>query len=163
MPVIETAWQESSPNTFLRNKKMSVDSGGTDKKSIRIGLLSRTGIVPERSGLNWGQRPRRNSNEAYIAIPIQNTRDGFFPPIGQPFNVTTDSGHTMTLVRCQQQGKALQSLPHNYLLGLYFRERLGIASGEPVTKAHLLRYGRTDIEMIRYDFTQYHLNFGVAS
>ncbi|MFM8566128.1 MAG: hypothetical protein ACKOCV_00300 [Gemmatimonadota bacterium] len=114
---------------------MSVGLKGTDKAHIRIGLLSRSGIVPERSGLNWGQRPRRNGNEAYIAIPIQHTREGFFPPIGQPFHVTTDSGHTLTLVRCQQHGKVLQSLPHNHLLGLYFRERLGIASGAPPRSA----------------------------
>lgn len=129
---------------------------------IRIGLLSRSGQVPPRSGLNWGQRPGRNGNEAYIAIPIQHTRDRFFPEIGQPFLVLTDSGESLTLVRCQQEGKALQSLPHNYMLGLYFRERLGIASGMPVDKAHLLSDGRTDIEISRLDTLEYFLDFGVG-
>lgn len=139
---------------------MSVLSKTTDIKNIRIGLLSRSGIVPERSGLNWGQRPRRNGNEAYIAIPIRYTREGFFPEIGRPFNVNTDCGKKMTLVRCQQGGKALQSLPHNSLLGLYFRERLGVSSGAPVTKSHLLGYGRTDIEMTRVSAEEYYMNFG---
>ena len=129
---------------------------------IRIGLLSRSGQVPARSGLNWGQRPGRNGNEAYIAIPIQHTRDRFFPEIARPFRVMTDSGEQLTLVRCQQQGKALQSLPHNYMLGHYFRERLGVPSGMPIIKSHLLSYGRTDIEISRLDAFEYFLDFGAG-
>lgn len=130
--------------------------------SVRIGLLSRAGIVPARSGLNWGQRPGRNGNEAYIALPVQHTKDGFFTEIGRPFKVSTDCGKTMTLVRCQQGGKALQSLPHNSLLGHYFRERLGVAPGALITKSHLLSYGRTDIEMTRISADEYLMNFGVT-
>lgn len=73
-----------------------------------------------------------------------------------------DTGHTMTLVRCQQGGKALQSVPRNSMLGLYFRERLGVAPGAPITKSHLLSYGRTDVELTRKSASEYHMNFGAA-
>lgn len=140
---------------------MPGDESSTIRKVIRIGLLSRSGQVPARSGLNWGQRPGRNGNEAYIAIPIRHTRDRFFPEIGRSFEVLTDSGDKLTLVRCQQEGKALQSIPRNSILGAYFRRRLGVSSGMPVTRSHLLSYGRTDIEITRVGSSEYHLNFGV--
>lgn len=143
-------------------KFMTVAKESLVGASVRIGLLSRSGIVPARSGLNWGQRPGRNGNEAYIALPSQYASTGFFPEIGRPFKVSMDNGNTMMLVRCQQGGKALQSLPRNSLLGLYFRERLGVAPGAPLVKSHLLSYGRTDIEMTRLSEDEYHMNFGVA-
>lgn len=130
---------------------------------IRIGLLSRGGQVPTRSGLNWGQRPGRNGNESYIAIPVQHARANFFPEIGQSFRTRTDSGFILSLVRCQQGGKALQSLPHNQILGRYLRERLGVATGLPISKAQLIGYGRTDIEFVRLNNAEYFLNFGVGS
>jgi len=131
------------------------------RKSIRLGLLSRNGQLPVRSGLNWGQRPGRNGNEAYIAIPIQHTRDGFFPSIGTPFRVVTDSGEYLTLVRRQEYGKALHSLPQNYILGLYFRARLGVSPGIAITSADLLSYGRSDIEIQRMNHSEFYLDFGV--
>ena len=132
-----------------------------EERQISIGLLSRAGHVPARSGLNWGQRPGRNGNEAYLAVPLQHARTGFFPDIGTPFHVLTDSGLTLLLVRCQQQGKALQSLPRNSILGLYFRERLGVTSGMQITSSHLLAYGRTDVTMTRVSDTEFALDFGV--
>jgi len=46
--------------------------------------------VPYRSGLNWGQRPGRNSNQAYLKVPSIEQQSGFFPKKGINFNVTCD-------------------------------------------------------------------------
>ena len=35
--------------------------------------------VPDRSGLNWGQRPGRNENQAYLAVPSDIQKSNFFP------------------------------------------------------------------------------------
>ena len=37
-------------------------------KSVRISLLEKSGKLPSKSGLNWGQRPRREQNQAYLSI-----------------------------------------------------------------------------------------------
>jgi len=35
-------------------------------------------VVPQRSGLNWGQRPGRDPNQAYLSVPVEIQRSGFF-------------------------------------------------------------------------------------
>ena len=71
-------------------------------ESVRLSLLIKnTNDTPERSGLNWGQRPDRRPNEAYIPIPSKIYRTGFFPPIGERFIVQTDDHKTMEFVRAQ--------------------------------------------------------------
>ena len=34
--------------------------------------------VPYRSGLNWGQRPGRNENQAYLSVPSEIQKLNFF-------------------------------------------------------------------------------------
>ena len=55
--------------------------------------------VPFRSGLNWGQRPGRNENQAYLAVPVDIQRSGFFPDLGVPFDVECDDNYQMKLLR----------------------------------------------------------------
>lgn len=52
-------------------------------KVILMLLEKRTGEVPARSGLNWGQRPEhgRNSNQAYLNIPSKIGSSDFSPKI----------------------------------------------------------------------------------
>ncbi|MGC6472616.1 MAG: hypothetical protein ACON4W_07055 [Parvibaculales bacterium] len=115
--------------------------------------------VPFRSGLNWGQRPGRNQNQAYISIPSDIQKSKFFPEIGIPFKVTCDDGFEMLCVRAQQNGKALHSCNDNSIIGLYFRQRLGLASGRPVMLHHLYEYGRLSIDVYKYSNGSFALDF----
>ena len=115
--------------------------------------------VPSRSGLNWGQRPSRNQNQAYIAIPADIQRSNFFPDIGVSFNVKCDDDFEMLMVRAQQNGKALHTNPNNALLGEYFRKRLDLKSGSLIILQHLISYGRFDVKFEKIDIHNYILDF----
>ena len=131
-------------------------------RTLSLSLTSmRGGIehVPLRSGLNWGQRPGRNSDQAYIAIPSTERENPFFPPAGIIFEVSTDDGCRIALVRAQQNGKALESKPSNALLGAYFRERLGVPNGHTIRFDHLQQYGRTTVDFVLLTGGGYILDF----
>ena len=128
---------------------------------ITLSLVDRYGEVPKRSGLNWGQRPGREPNQAYINIPVQIGRSDFFPKRYENFTVSTDDGKQMICVRAQDFGKGLHTTLNNSLLGEYFRFRLGLNNGEFVTKDHLLKYGRTDVTFYKIDDEDYYMDFSV--
>jgi hypothetical protein len=113
---------------------------------VKMSLLNNNGDLPTRSGLNWGQRPeyRRNPNQAYIRIPASIKHSGFFPLRKQHFTIITDDSETLDAVIAQDNDKAIETTFDNSLLGSYFRKRLSLPSGAPVTLADLKRYGRTD-------------------
>lgn len=115
--------------------------------------------VASTSGLNWGQRPGRNENQAYLPIPVEYQRSGFFPGIGVPFRVLCDDGQQLTLVQAQQNGKALHTPEDNSILGKYFRDRLGVPHGMPVGIHHLERYGRFALDISIDDSGNYLLDF----
>lgn len=158
-----------SKEDMLRNSKRKQDelNKGNSKVATTIGssvilsLVSQRagGVVPERSGLNWGQRSGRDKNQAYLSIPSSIYRTDFFPPIGETFSLITDDDKTLICVRAQENGKAIHSTQNNSYMGEYFRNRLGLASGEFVIKEHLLEYGRTDVEITKIDEDTYYLNF----
>ena len=130
--------------------------------SVELSLLARTGKVPAKSGLNWGQRAKRNPDQAYIAIPSEiYSFTSFFPEIGKKFCVTTDDSRSFLMVRAQQKGKALHTTDDNSMLGRYFRERLGVASGEFVLRDHLVNYGRTNVKFVKIDEETYFMDFSV--
>lgn len=131
---------------------------------VRISLLADDGTLPSRSGLNWGQRPeyRRNPNQAYIHVPAEIGRSGFFPPRKQHFTIITDDGDTLDAVIAQDKGKAIHTTFDNSLLGRYFRKRLGLPDGQLVVLEDLNRYGRTDIDFVRIDDETYYMNFSVS-
>lgn len=130
---------------------------------VGMSLLDRNGNLPARSGLNWGQRPEyhRNPNQAYIRIPASIRHSGFFPPRKQHFTLITDDDKTLDAVIAQDNDKAIETTFDNSLLGSYFRQRLSLPSGAPVTLADLKRYGRTDINFIRIDDETYYMDFSV--
>ena len=106
--------------------------------------------VPAKSGLNWGHAPSRNNiDEGCILVPTSVDRTGFFPPRKKKFKVTTDDGETFYLHRTGQRGKSLHGVENLELLGKYFRKRLGVPLGQPVTIHHLRRYGRLDVAFYR--------------
>lgn len=131
--------------------------------SVRLSLLDRKGNIHNRSGLNWGQRPGRNPDQAYIPVPrrIHETDDSFFPVSGERFTIETDDGRVFSCVIAQHNDKAIETPDDNSILGRYFRERLGVPSGEFVTKADLETYGRTDVEITKIDIDTYYLDFSV--
>lgn len=58
---------------------------GEGIRPIKLSLLARDGETGTRSGLNWGQRDRREPNQAYIGLPASIARSGFFPLGKQTF------------------------------------------------------------------------------
>ena len=131
--------------------------------SVNLPLVNRNGEVPDRSGLNWGQREGREPNQAYINIPASVGRSSFFPDRYVVFTVLTDDEKQLICVRAQDGGKGLHSTLNNSLLGEYFRNRLGLANGAFVTKADLLKYGRIDVDFYKIDDETFYLDFSVKS
>jgi hypothetical protein len=134
----------------------SFDTTGLEK--VSISLLDRNGNVPERSGLNWGQRPGRDHNQAYLAIRRTECTHGFFPTQGQHVTLLTDDGCILDANIAQQAGKAIHTT-NNALLGQYFRSRLGLGDGKPVTKDALAAYGRYKVDLYKFDDESYFMDF----
>ncbi len=131
----------------------------TSENTLRLSLLDHNGNMHTKAGLNWGQRPGRNPNQAYISLPSHQARSGFFPLNNRHFSVLTDDNINLIL-RVEQGGdKAITTPLNNAHIGEYFRNRLGLPNGMFVTKQHLLNYGRTDVEFIKIDDEQYFMNF----
>lgn len=118
--------------------------------------------VPPLSGLNWGQREKRERNQAYIAVPSAVNKRGFFPELGEFFTVLTDDGHTFQMSRNQQAGKALHT-PNNSEIGRYFRRRLGLSEDSFVTIEDLNRYGRIDVEFFDLGQDTYYMDFSPSN
>ncbi|MCM1330260.1 MAG: NgoFVII family restriction endonuclease [Ruminococcus sp.] len=130
-------------------------------KNEKLSLLAKDGETGRVSGINWGQRKGREPNQAYIAVPASVKREGFFPPPYTVFTVLTDDRKCL-IMRVQQQGeKAITTPSNNSLLGLYLRNRIGLASGQYVHRSDLENYGRTDVTFYKLDENQYFMDFGV--
>ncbi len=130
---------------------------------VKVSLLDNEGNLPNRSGLNWGQRPElhREPNQGYIRLPADVYKSSFFPDVGEHFTVHTDDDKVLICSRAQQNGKAIHTPHNNSLIGMYFRNRLSLQSGKLVTEEHLLKYGRTDIDFYRIDDETYFMDFTV--
>lgn len=130
---------------------------------VEVSLLARDGSLPQRSGLNWGQRPEqhREPNQAYIRLPASIYHTDFFPEATIHFTVLTDDGKTIICTRAQQNGKAIHTPHNNSLIGEYFRNRLGLASGELVTEHDLQNYGRSSVVFYKIDDETYYMDFSV--
>lgn len=101
--------------------------------------------VPQKSGLNWGQRDaRKNKNEACLNCP-EKYNGIFFPSEQNPFRVVTDDGVEFIMKVTGKPAKNLQVDGSLAALGEYFRKRLGVRLGDPVTIDHLTAYGRIDV------------------
>lgn len=128
-------------------------------ETVVLSLITRTGEPGYRSGLNWGKRPNRNPNEAYIPLPREISKSGFFPLEKRHFTAITDDRHQLILRIEQQNDKAITTPARNSDLGEYFRNRLGLANGAFVTRADLDRYGRTDVMFLKLDEETYYMDF----
>lgn len=130
-----------------------------DSKRVILSLITRNGEPGRHSGLNWGQRPGRNPNEAYIPLPAKIAKSGFFPLEKRHFTVITDDRHQLILRIEQENDKAITTPARNSDLGEYFRNRLSLADGAFVTRADLDRYGRTDVVFLKLDEETYYMDF----
>lgn len=119
--------------------------------------------VPGRSGLNWGQRPGRNQDQAYLSVPVEFQRSNFFPPAGIKFLAIFDDGFEVECLRAQQNGKAIHSHKDNSIIGKYFRTRLGLKSGDLISYFDLDRYGRFSIEVSKKENGIYFFDFSSQS
>lgn len=129
---------------------------------VKISLLTRNGTVGERSGLNWGQRPGRNRNQAYIGLTSEIYRTDFFPERKIHFTVLTDDNKVLICTRAQDNAKAIHTPHRNSDIGEYFRRRLGIPSGDAVNLEDLIKYGRTDVDFYKIDNETYFMDFSVS-
>ncbi|WP_161556854.1 restriction endonuclease PLD domain-containing protein [Paenibacillus amylolyticus] len=117
--------------------------------------------VHDRSGLNWGQRERREPNQAYIPISSEIHKEDpeFFPDLAVEFTVITDDGESFVCTVAQQGRKAIHTNHDNSILGRYFRRRLGVASGAKVERLHLERYGRDSVTIYKMNDDTYYMDF----
>jgi len=141
---------------------------GSGIQRLTLSLLARGGEIGARSGLNWGQRDGREPNQAYIPLPADAARSGFFPLEGNlsgkhnpHFSVLTDDGINLILRVEQQNNKAITTPLNNSLVGEYFRRRLGVSNGAYVTRQDLENYGRIDVTFYKLDDEQYFMDFSI--
>lgn len=167
-PETEDCVQIYNDNEYRRQKSRRRDddtnrdkSGHAGLSSVKVSLLDRNNTLPQRSGLNWGQRPelKRDPNQAYIRLPSKIARTDFFPARRTHFTLLTDDNKVLICTRAQDNGKAIETPENNSRIGEYFRNRLGVPNGYPVTKQHLLRHGRTDVEFYKIDDETYYMDF----
>ena len=144
-------------------------------RSVRISFLGTNGILPTRSGLNWGQRQerrinratgeitlvQREPNQAYLSIKKDARKEGFLPEKGFTFSMLTDDNIVMDCVVAQDGRKGVQTTDDNSLLGKYIRDRLNVPHGTFLTVEHLEEYGRTDFTLIKIDDETFLFDFSV--
>ncbi len=117
--------------------------------------------VPKTSGLNWGQRPGREQNQAYLPVPAYIQKSSFFPIAGVMFELECDDGKCFQCLRAQANGKAIHTPANNSLLGLYFRNRLGVMPGYMVKIEHLVIYGRSSVDIYKLSDKRFYLDFSL--
>ncbi len=145
----------------LRQSENQEDISVVDtSNSVRLPLYSvRDNRVPAHSGLNWGQRGNREPNQAYIGIPSSIARSGFFPPRGEQFSVLTEDGFPFICVVAQDGDKAIHTPNNNSELGEYFRNKLGVPLGAPVSLEDLDRYGNRYVTFTKIDEEEYYMEY----
>lgn len=136
-----------------------------ENKRVRISFLARNGTLPTRSGINWGQRPEegREPNQAYLSLRGDTRNVGFLPERAFTFSLITDDDQSFDCAVAQDGRKAIHTTLNNSLFGIYFRNRLGVPLGEPVTREHLEDYGRTDFAIEKIDEETFLLDFSVSN
>lgn len=156
----------------------------------RATLLDSKGLVPKKSGVNWGLSSGHVSEgDAYIRITVNDIKafPGLFPPkkyfgIENPLSsgrknrendeveLIWDDGEKMIGLLEGQQSKTINGLmypkqlstsPQKSILGKYLRKRLGVDLNHTITKADLKRYGRDYIDISLIGEGIYYMDFSV--
>lgn len=160
----DMAFITSEVEFIKKVKRLEKEPKGAIEQTVVLSLLTSKGHMGKTSSLNWGQRDKRNSDEAYIPIPVKVGRSGFFPPKKTVFTVMTDDGYILQCVMAQNDEnnpvpKAMETHNDNSEMGRYFRKRIGLASGAFVEKEDLEKYGRTDVVFVKLDDGTYYMDF----
>ena len=118
--------------------------------------------VQQKAGLNWGQRPGRETNQAYIKVPTSFNKENpnFFPPKKQEFTMLTDDGDSFVCIMAQDGRKAIQTTRNN-ILGRYFRSRLGLEYGVKVELSDLEVYGRKYVRVFKINNETYYMDYSL--
>ncbi len=156
----------------------------------RASFLNRKGLVPKKSGLNWGfSSGHVKPGVAYIPISMNNIKrfPKMFPPKKYVYGIENinsagrknrendevemiwDDGTVMTglLEGQQKQGnivypKQLSSSPQKSILGEYLRKRIGVPMDYVITKTDLRRYGRYSVDITLIGEGMYYMDFSVS-
>ncbi len=139
---------------------------------IRQCLLKRDGSLPGISGLNWGQRPGREPNQAYIKMSADLQRKNFFPITkGEHFLVQDINDENFIFIGATagtgsvtnddgtRSPKQIESHEDNSILGKYFRKKLNVVYDSFVTKDDLLKYGKTYVDFYKINDETYLMDF----
>ncbi len=157
----------------------------------RASLLDAKGLVPKKSGLNWGfSKGHVSEGDAYIRITKEYIRSfpKMFPPkkyVGGIVNEASagrknrendeveliwDDGTVMIgLLEGQLSNnvdamiypKQISTSPKKSILGVYLRKRLGVDLNHLITKSDLKKYGRTHIDISLISDGIYYMDFSV--
>lgn len=130
-----------------------------NKKIVIISWLDKQGRLPMKSGINWGQRPGREPNQAYLPLRSDSRDEGFLPTRALRFTLLTDDNKVFDCVVAQEGRKAIQTTNDNSELGKYLRNRLNVEEGKLVSKQDLMTYGRTDFLLKKLDDETFFLDF----
>lgn len=123
---------------------------------------TRTGQVPDKSGLNqWnaGGRPR-HPDEVYIPIPVEirNKFPNFFPDREHSFNLNLPDGKVLSAKVCQENGKALMSNPNADLGKWILRDVFKLKHGEILTSDRLDILGINSVIIYKLNSNKYKLD-----
>lgn len=132
-------------------------------RGVRVSLLDRRGNLPQRSGLNWGQRPEesREPNQAYFRLPAKIYRSDFFPERPTHFILQNmrNENDIFFATRAQDNGKAIHSTENNSIIGKWVRDQLGVPHGQAISTEDLVSYGKTFIDFYRVNDETYLFDF----
>lgn len=159
-----TNYQIMKDDGEIEQKKVVNINGQHFTDYVELPLTGRGGEVQAKAGLNWGQRAGRDPNQAYIAVSgkIHENNPTFFPPLAEPFCMITDDNRVLDCVMAQANRKGLHTKV-NRDLGVYFRSRLGVASGNMVVKEDLVKYGRQSVTIFKLEEDLYYMDFSNSS
>lgn len=139
------------------------------KDSIILPLYStRSGKVPNKSGLNnWNAAGRkRHEDEVYIPVPswIHKVKKGFFnyntaDNRTDPFDVKLPNGERLSMRVTQAGGKGLQSNPNSALGNWILRDVLQIMPKVLVTSEMLDTIGIDSVQLSKMENNKYSLDF----
>lgn len=180
----------------LKRSKHHIKKIGTKEQPYlsegicRMTLLDKNGLVPQKSGLNWGcSKGHVAIGDAYIKISSDYIRQfpNLFPQKKYTFGnhnldskgkpnrendeveLIWDDGTSMIgLMEGQIQidgviyPKQLSTSPNKSILGKYLRHRIGnLPWNYIIKKQDLLKYGRTSIDISKIGDGIYYLDFSV--
>ena len=114
-------------------------------------------------GLNNWNRKYNNEKDSYIDIERTNkiglNKNDFFPRDSK-IKLISDDHVEWTVRRTGDYGKKL-IVTNGINFYEYFRKRLELEKGTKISYAHLLDYGRTDIDLYKISESEYLLNFSL--